>query len=176
MLSKTDNHNYVYAASTKDIESAGGCLSVTIENHTIAIFLYDSKVYAIDNRCPHMGFPLNRGTVKDGILTCHWHHARFDLMNGGTFDQWAGDVPSFPVEIRNGNEVWIDVSSASLDPFSYNQMLLQNGLKQNISLMIAKVIIAMLGEEKEDNDVNKEEDDNKKYSGPTKVFLTGLNF
>jgi hypothetical protein len=28
-----------------------------------------------------MGFPINQGTVKDGILTCHWHHARFDLMN-----------------------------------------------------------------------------------------------
>jgi nitrite reductase/ring-hydroxylating ferredoxin subunit len=34
-----------------------------------------------------MGFPLSKGTVKDSILTCHWHHARFDLNNGGTFDQ-----------------------------------------------------------------------------------------
>jgi nitrite reductase/ring-hydroxylating ferredoxin subunit len=30
-----------------------------------------------DNRC--LGFPLHRGSVGDGILTCHWHHARFDL-------------------------------------------------------------------------------------------------
>jgi nitrite reductase/ring-hydroxylating ferredoxin subunit len=148
-MSKTDNHNYVYAANTKDIEAAGGCLSVTAENHTIAIFIYDSKVYAIDNRYPHMGFPLNQGTVKDGILTCHWHHARFDLMNGGTFDQWAGDVTSFPVEIRNQNEVWIDVSPAVVpDTDSYNyhhQMLLENGLERNIPLMIAKTVIAMLG-------------------------------
>ena len=96
MLSKTDTHNYVYAANTRDIEAAGGCLSVSVKKYTIAIFLYDSKIYAVDNRCPHMGFPLNQGTVKDGILTCHWHYARFDLMNGGTFDQWAGDVTSFP--------------------------------------------------------------------------------
>ena len=101
MLSKTDNHNYVYVANTREIEAAGGRLSVTVKKYTVAIFIYDSKVYAVDNRCPHMGFPLNQGTVKDGILTCHWHHARFDLMNGGTFDQWAGDVTSFPVEIRN---------------------------------------------------------------------------
>jgi hypothetical protein len=26
-----------------------------------------------------MGFPLDRGSVDDGILTCHWHHARFEL-------------------------------------------------------------------------------------------------
>src|ERR1041385_732558 len=158
MLSKTDNHNYVYAASTKDIESAGGCLSVTIENHTIAIFLYDSKIYAIDNRCPHMGFPLNQGTVKDGILTCHWHHARFDLLNGGTFDQWAGDVTSFPVEIRNQNEVWLDVSPAiDTDPYHYNQTLLDNGLKRNIPLMIAKTVIAMLGDSKNREGINEKE-------------------
>ena len=153
-MSKTDNRNYVYAANTKDIEAAGGCLSVTVEKHTIAIFIYDSKIYAVDNRCPHMGFPLNQGTVKDGILTCHWHHARFDLMNGGTFDQWAGDVTSFPVEIRNGNEVWIDISPAAVvdtDSYHYHhQTLLENGLKRNIPLMIAKTIIAMLGDDEEE--------------------------
>jgi nitrite reductase/ring-hydroxylating ferredoxin subunit len=37
------------------------------------------EVVALDNRCPHMGFPLHRGSIEDGILTCHWHHARFDL-------------------------------------------------------------------------------------------------
>jgi hypothetical protein len=71
-------------------------------------------------------------------------------MNGGTFDQWAGDVTSFPVEIRNGNEVWIDVSPEAVpDTDSYQQqhhrMLLENGLKRNIPLMIAKTVIATLG-------------------------------
>ena len=161
MLSKTDNHNYVYAANIKDIEAAGGCLSVTVQKHPIAIFIYDSKICAVDNRCPHMGFPLNQGTVKDGILTCHWHHARFDLMNGGTFDQWAGDVTSFPVEIRNGNEVWIDVSSAVVaDTDSYQQQhrgLLENGLKRNIPLMIAKTVIAKLGDSKNSEGASEKE-------------------
>ncbi len=51
------------------------------------IFHDHGKIFAVDNRCPHMGFPLDRGTFKDCILTCHWHHARFDLNTGGTFDQ-----------------------------------------------------------------------------------------
>jgi nitrite reductase/ring-hydroxylating ferredoxin subunit len=38
---------------------------------------------ALDNQCPHMGFPLERGSIEDGILT--WHHARFDLESGCTF-------------------------------------------------------------------------------------------
>lgn len=174
MLSKTDNHNYVYVANTRQIEAAGGRLSVTVKKYTVAIFIYDSKVYAVDNRCPHMGFPLNQGTVKDGILTCHWHHARFDLMNGGTFDQWAGDVTSFPVEIRNENEVWIDISAAVVndtDSHHQNQTLLLNGLKRNIPLLIAKTIIPSLGTLRNRTDTNEKEID-----GMLNVFSIGLDF
>lgn len=174
MLSKTDNHNYVYVANTRQIEAAGGRLSVTVKKYTVAIFIYDSKVYAVDNRCPHMGFPLNQGTVKDGILTCHWHHARFDLMNGGTFDQWAGDVTSFPVEIRNENEVWIDISAAvvdNTDSHHQNQTLLLNGLKRNIPLLIAKTIIPSLGTLRNRTDTNEKEID-----GMLNIFSIGLDF
>ena len=54
-----------------------------------------------------MGFPLHQGSVSNCILTCHWHHARFDLESGGTFDPWADDARSFPLQIRSG-EVWLD--------------------------------------------------------------------
>ena len=73
-----------------------GCMVATGAGHTIAVFFHDETVYAVDNRCPHMGFPLDRGSVRDGILTCHWHHARFDLSSGGTFNPFADDVRSFP--------------------------------------------------------------------------------
>jgi nitrite reductase/ring-hydroxylating ferredoxin subunit len=65
------------------------------------------SLYALDNRCPHLGFPLHRGSVEDGILTCHWHHARFDLASGGTFDLWADDVPTAAVELRDDGAVWV---------------------------------------------------------------------
>ncbi len=61
-------------------------------DRSVAVFYSDGDVYAVDNRCPHMGFPLSRGTVRDGILTCHWHHAKFDLAGGCTFDPFADDV------------------------------------------------------------------------------------
>jgi nitrite reductase/ring-hydroxylating ferredoxin subunit len=47
--------------------------------HRPMLVVYDKgRVFALDNRCPHMGFPLDHGSVEDGTLTCHWHHARFD--------------------------------------------------------------------------------------------------
>jgi nitrite reductase/ring-hydroxylating ferredoxin subunit len=169
-ISKDHDNHYIFVANLSNIrEATGGCLSVQFRNSTIALFYHNSRVYAVDNRCPHMGFPLNLGTVKDGILTCHWHHARFDLNSGGTFDQWAGDVRSYPVEIREETEVWVDLSSlSSRNDSTYYQTLLQNGLKQNIQLIIAKAVIAIRDEYQSGDDSN--------HSDLVKPFYSGLDF
>ncbi|HVI84743.1 MAG TPA: Rieske (2Fe-2S) protein, partial [bacterium] len=132
---------YVRAARVDDVRAAG-CLSVQVQGHVLGLFSDRGRIYAVDNRCPHMGFPLDRGTVKDGILTCHWHHARFELASGGTFDQFAGDVRSFPVEIRDG-EVWVDVAPHG-DLGEYQRARLRDGLERNIPLVLAKAVIALL--------------------------------
>src|ERR1700681_3673889 len=137
----TQPARYVRAAQLADLRSAN-CLPVQVEGHTLALFLHDGKPYAVDNRCPHMGFPLHRGTVKDGVLTCHWHHARFDLATGGTFDQWADDVRSYPVEIR-GEEVWVDFTPR-VDLTAHQQQRLLDGLERNIPLVMAKAVITLL--------------------------------
>ena len=128
---------YVRAASLADVR-ATGCKVVHLERHTIALFSQGDTVYAVDNRCPHMGFPLDRGTVKDGVLTCHWHHARFDLVSGGTFDQFAGDVRAFPVQIRDG-EVWVDLAPR-IDERAYVHERLRVGLERNIPLVLGKAV------------------------------------
>ena len=139
-MSKESGH-YVRAAQLAELQAAG-CLAVQLEGHALVLFHYADKVYAVDNRCPHMGFPLHRGTLKDGVLTCHWHHARFDLASGGTFDLWADDVRVYPVEIR-GNQVWVDLQPR-VDPLAHQRQRLRDGLERNISLVIAKAVIALL--------------------------------
>jgi len=132
---------FVRAARLADLP-AGGCLPVQVEGHTLALFRQGDRIYAVDNRCPHMGFPLDRGTVRDGILTCHWHHARFDLASGGTFDQFAGDVRVFPVALRDG-EVWVDVAARG-DPRDAHRARLEDGLERDIPLVLAKAVIGLL--------------------------------
>ncbi len=133
--------HFVRAASLDEVRQAG-CLSVQANGHTLALFAYDDKVYAVDNRCPHMGFPLDRGTVKDGILTCHWHHARFDLESGGTFDQWADDAQTFPVAIVDG-QVMVDIAHKT-DPRQRQRERLKVGLERNLSLVIGKAVLTLL--------------------------------
>jgi hypothetical protein len=36
----------------------------------------------LEDRCPHEGYPLSQGVVKDGVLTCKWHNWKFDLATG----------------------------------------------------------------------------------------------
>src|SRR2546421_8355500 len=129
-------------ATSLDELRAAGRLVVHLDGHTVALFLDGDAVHACDNRCPHMGFPLDRGTVKDGILTCHWHHARFDLASGGTFDLWADDVRAFPAQIRDG-EVWVD-TAAREDPTTHRQRRLRDGLERDIPLVLAKAVIGLL--------------------------------
>jgi hypothetical protein len=88
-----------------------------------------------------MGFPLHRGSVADGILTCHWHHARFDLCTGGTFDQWADELRRFPVEL-NGDDVLVDLSPRE-DAAAHQRERLRDGLERNIPLVLAKAAITL---------------------------------
>ncbi len=121
-----------------------GCLVVTASGHTVAVFLHEGRVYALDNRCPHMGFPLSRGTVRDGLLTCHWHHARFDLTSGGTLDPFADDVRTFPVRVVDG-EVFVEVPAGEGGRVFYWTRRVEEGLEQQLSLVLAKGVIALLG-------------------------------
>src|SRR5260370_18328304 len=96
---------FVRAGSLEELKAKGRL--VVRGAHRPILVVYDrGRVLAFDNRCPHMGFPLDRGSIEDGILTCHWHHARFDLASGCTFDLWADDAPTCPTEVRD-SDVWV---------------------------------------------------------------------
>lgn len=111
----------------------------------VALSYADGQVRAFDNRCPHLGFPLHKGTLKDGILTCHWHHARFDACSGCAFDLFADDVPTFAVRIEDGMICLARQPSFVADR-TYYQNRLHRGLEQAISLVQAKSVIGLIDE------------------------------
>jgi nitrite reductase/ring-hydroxylating ferredoxin subunit len=133
---------FVLAGSLEELKTKGRL--VVHGSHRPILVIYDrGRVVALDNRCPHMGFPLDRGSVEDGILTCHWHHARFDLESGCTFDLWADDVPICPVEVRNG-EVWVKTAFGHADPAAHWHQRLADGLAHDLGLVIAKAVHGQL--------------------------------
>jgi nitrite reductase/ring-hydroxylating ferredoxin subunit len=142
MLMDVLTKEFVLAGSLEELRAKGRL--VVHGNHRPILVLYDhSRVFALDNRCPHMGFPLERGSVDDGILTCHWHHARFDLESGCTFDLWDDDVPIFPVELRNG-QVWVKTTLGHSNPAAHWRQRLADGLGHDLGLVIAKAVHGQL--------------------------------
>jgi nitrite reductase/ring-hydroxylating ferredoxin subunit len=136
------NKEFALAGTLEELKAKGRL--VVHGRHRPILVIYDrGRVFALDNRCPHMGFPLERGSVEDGILTCHWHHARFDLSSGCTFDLWADDMPTCPVDVRNG-EVWVKITFAHSDPAAHWRQRLADGLAHDLGLVIAKAVHGQL--------------------------------
>jgi nitrite reductase/ring-hydroxylating ferredoxin subunit len=126
--------------SLEDLK-ANGCLAGKVGSQPVCVFWSEGRAYAVDDRCPHMGFPLHRGTVENGLLTCHWHHARFDLASGGTLDPFADDVRSHAVELH-GDDVVVELRLDS-DPAARHLRRLEEGLEQGLTLVIAKSVLAL---------------------------------
>jgi len=103
---------------------------------------HDGAPFAIEDRCPHLGFPLHQGTVEAGLVTCHWHHARFDLVSGCTLDPWADDAIAFDVVIE-GEDVLV-VPRDDPDPLGRLRRRLQDGLEHGITLVLAKATLGLL--------------------------------
>ncbi|CAA9242212.1 MAG: Ferredoxin reductase [uncultured Chloroflexi bacterium] len=139
-----DAGKFVSVCTVEELQERGVITPVGL-GQSVALFWHDGRPYAVDNRCPHMGFPLSKGFCKDAILTCYWHYARFDLRTGGAFDTWADDVRTFPVRTHDGR-VWINLAAArtSEEERSHWTGRLQEALDQNIPLVQAKSILALL--------------------------------
>ena len=143
MTTATRTDAYQRVASLAEVTKIG-LHTVYVGDQVIVLIHHEGRIYALDNRCPHMGFPLDKGSVADGILTCHWHHARFDLCTGGSFDLWADDTPSFSVEIRDG-DVYVD-ATIHRPSLAQQKERLQVGLERNLSLVLAKGVISLIDE------------------------------
>ena len=136
------NKEFAFAGSLEELKATGRL--VVRGGHRPILVIYErGRVFALDNRCPHMGFPLEQGSVDDGILTCHWHYARFDLESGCTFDLWADDVPICPVEVSNG-DVWVKTTFGHADPAAHWHRRLADGLAHDIGLVIGKAVYGQL--------------------------------
>jgi nitrite reductase/ring-hydroxylating ferredoxin subunit len=140
-----DSNKSVPVGTLEELEQKG-YLSVTAQGHDIVVFYHEGEVHALDNRCPHMGFPLSRGSTKDGILTCDWHHARFDIKSGGCFDLWADDVPVFAVNVIDGT-IFVhterDNKRRKDEHRAYHLRRLNDAMEQNIALIIAKSTLTL---------------------------------
>jgi 3-phenylpropionate/trans-cinnamate dioxygenase ferredoxin subunit len=108
-------------ARTSDIPPGGNKVA-NVEGRDIVVFHVNGEFFALLNRCPHEGAPLEKAACvarltspEPGIyqrsrvgelLRCPWHGWEFDMRNGQSwFDPKRVKVRSYPVAVESGQEL-----------------------------------------------------------------------
>ena len=75
-------------------------MRVRVGDVDIALYRVDDSVYAMEDACPHAGFPLSRGRLEGCVIVCEAHGWPFDVRTG--FDPQNADgfpIPCFAVRL-----------------------------------------------------------------------------
>jgi nitrite reductase/ring-hydroxylating ferredoxin subunit len=94
--------SFVPVARLSEIPGDRG-LCVHVAGIDIGLYLVGERVYAMEDTCPHAGFPLSKGELEGCVITCQAHGWPFDVRTG--FDPENADgfpIPCFAVSIEDG--------------------------------------------------------------------------
>ena len=101
-----------------DEVAKGSAISVEVDGIEIAVVhADDDQFYAVRDECSHASIQLSEGEVDGCTLECWLHGSRFDLRTGEPTGLPATEpVPTFPVEIRDGDIYVSSIPSNGVQP------------------------------------------------------------
>ncbi|MGD0645369.1 MAG: Rieske (2Fe-2S) protein [Candidatus Bathyarchaeia archaeon] len=84
----------------------GSMKLVSVEGVPVLLIKQSGQIFAIDNRCPHMGCAFSGGTLEGFLIVCPCHDWRFDLETGEYQDEPAIKLTSYEFKLKSG-KIWI---------------------------------------------------------------------
>ena len=94
-------------AAVSELATEGLGHAVRADGLDVAVFKWRDRIYAVENLCPHLGFPLSEGIVQDGEVICSWHGWHVRLQDGSCRRE-RERAKVYACEIR-GDEVWVEI-------------------------------------------------------------------
>jgi NAD(P)H-dependent nitrite reductase small subunit len=95
----TVEDRWVKVAHLSELPTEGLGHAVKASGLELALFRWNDKVYAIEDLCPHLGFPLSEGIAQDGEVICSWHGWRVRLDDGACRRE-RERAKVYPCEVR----------------------------------------------------------------------------
>lgn len=83
---------------------------IAVDGRRLALFEVDGQLLCIDDRCPHAGGRLSRGTLCETVVSCPRHGWRFDIVDGRCLSDPRFEVRRYDVEIDEG-VIWVTIPS-----------------------------------------------------------------
>lgn len=88
----------------------GRGLCVRLRGREIGVYRVGDDLHAMDNLCPHAGYPLHEGQLAGGYIVCNGHGWEYDLETGLCPGVPGPPLARYPVRIEGG-DVSIDPAS-----------------------------------------------------------------
>ena len=102
-----DMDQWIRVARADEVPPEGLGLAVKADGLGVALFRWDGRIHAIEDLCPHLGFPLSEGIIQDGEIICGWHGWRI-CLDDGSCRRERQRAKVFPCELR-GDEVFVQL-------------------------------------------------------------------
>lgn len=87
----------------------GGYVAVYPRGVGVLVARVEGQLYAVANKCFHMGCPLEGGKLRGTILTCPCHDWRFDLRDGHFVTAPNLRIPTYPTRVEEDGIVRINM-------------------------------------------------------------------
>jgi nitrite reductase/ring-hydroxylating ferredoxin subunit len=88
----------------------------TLDGTDIFLLKRGGQIFALANKCSHMGGPLNEGQIEGDGVICPWHGSRFCMKTGDVLDGPAvHPQPKLDVQVRDG-QVLVRASQTTTGP------------------------------------------------------------
>ncbi len=92
-----------FVAAVDEKELADGKMKlVSVEGIPILFIKQHGKIYAIDNRCPHMGCGFSGGTLDGSCLICPCHDWCFNIETGEYKEDPSIKLKKYEWKIEDG--------------------------------------------------------------------------
>jgi nitrite reductase (NADH) small subunit/3-phenylpropionate/trans-cinnamate dioxygenase ferredoxin subunit len=72
----------------------------------VAVFNDNGTLYGIEADCKHMKASLCTGNVENGIVTCKWHHWKYDLKSGECLNIKNVKLNKYDIEL-DGEDIYL---------------------------------------------------------------------
>ncbi len=83
--------------------SEGQPKKADVDGTPLMLLKRDGEIFALAEKCSHMGGPLSEGQIEGDTVVCPWHGSRFCLKDGSVLDGPATTPqPTLEVRVQDG--------------------------------------------------------------------------
>lgn len=94
---------------TRDVPDGSAAIVKVDDELTLSVYRVDDVYYAIDDRCPHKGVSLAKGTFENAVVTCPAHGFTVDVRTGRSPRDPLMRVRTFPI-VQTGDDLTITLA------------------------------------------------------------------